>query len=78
MKNQKFLDCNPKTIKSWSCFVIYAIGLVACTLCWLMMWRGQDSGVITVRDVLYNVLMCGVTLTVLWQTIAAALHAADV
>ena len=62
---------------SWATTVIYAIGLVACALCWLMLWRGQDPGVITVRDVLYNALMCGVTLTVLWQTIASFLHAAD-
>ena len=42
-----------------------------------MLWRGQDPGVITVRDVLYHALMCGVTLTVLWQTILSFLHAAD-
>ena len=43
-----------------------------------MMWRGQDLGAITVRDVLYNALMCGVTLTILWQTIVSLFHAADV
>ena len=64
---------------SWATTVLYALALVACVLCWLMMWRGQEaSGVITVRDVLYNVMMGAVTLTVLWQTITALLHAADV
>ena len=63
---------------SWATTVLYAIALVACALCWLMLWRGQDPGVITVRDVLYHVLMCSVTLTILWQTIASLLHAADV
>ncbi|MBQ7205132.1 MAG: hypothetical protein IJS04_04735 [Muribaculaceae bacterium] len=64
---------------SWATTVVYAVALVACVLCWLMLWRGQEaSGVITVRDIVYNVVMGAVTLTVLWQTIAAALHAADV
>ena len=63
---------------SWSSVVIFAIALVACCLCWLMMWRDQDLGAITVRDVLYNVMMGGVTLTVLWQTVASLLNAADV
>ena len=63
---------------SWATTVVYAIALVASIVCWLIMWRGQDLGAITVRDVLYNVLMCGVTLTVLWQTIISLLHAADV
>ncbi len=63
---------------SWATTVIYAIALVASVLCWLMMWRSQDLGAITVRDVLYNALMCGVTLTVLWQTIVSLIHAADV
>ena len=54
------------------------IALVACVVCWLMMWRGQDWGAITVRDLLYNATMGVVTLTVLWQTIASLLHAADV
>ena len=63
---------------SWSSVIIYAVALIACVLCWLMMWRGQDLGVITVRDVLYNVMMGCVTLAVLWQTIASLLHAADV
>jgi len=64
---------------SWATTVIYAIALVVCGLSWLLMWRGQEaSGVITVRDVLYNVLMGAVTLTVLWQTITSLLHAADV
>ncbi len=64
---------------SWATTVIYAIALVVCALSWLLMWRGQEAtGVITVRDVLYNVLMGAVTLTVLWQTITSALHAADV
>ena len=58
--------------------VVYAIALVACVVCWLMMWRGQDWGAITVRDLLYNATMGVVTLTVLWQTIASLLHAADV
>ena len=64
---------------SWATTVVYAVALVACVLCWLMMWRGQEvSGVITVRDVLYNVMMCGVTLTILWQAIISFLHTADV
>lgn len=63
---------------SWSTTVVYAIALVACALCWLMMWRGQDWGAVTVRDVLYNFMMGGVTLIVLWQTISSLLHAADV
>ena len=63
---------------SWATTVIYAIALVVCVLCWLMMWRGQDWGAITVRDVLYNATIGIVTLTILWQTIASALHAADV
>ena len=63
---------------SWSTVIVFAVALVACCLCWLMMWRGQDWGAITVRDVLYNVIMGGVTLTVLWQTIVSLLHAADV
>lgn len=63
---------------SWATTVIYAIALVACGLSWLLMWRGQEaSGVITVRDILYNVLMGAVTLTVLWQTITSLLHLAD-
>ena len=63
---------------SWSSVVIYAIALIVCALCWLMMWRGQDWGAVTVRDLLYNVMMGAVTLTVLWQTIASLIHAADV
>ena len=63
---------------SWVTTVVYAIALVACVLCWLMMWRGQDMMAITVRDVLYNVMMGVATITVLWQTIASLLHAADV
>lgn len=63
---------------SWATAVLYAIALVACIICWLMLWRGQDWGAVTVRDVLYNVLMAIVTLTVLWQTIASLLHADDV
>ena len=67
-----------RTRGSWATTVVYAIGLVVCVLCWLMMWRGQEaSGVITVRDVLYNLLMGTVTLTVLWQTIVSLLHLAD-
>ena len=58
--------------------VVYAIALVVCAICWLMMWRSQDWGAVTVRDVLYNFMMGAVTVTVLWQTIASALHAADV
>ena len=63
---------------SWATTVIYAIALVACALCWLMMWRGQDWGAVTVRDVLYNAMMGFVTLTVLWQTITSFIQAADV
>ena len=64
--------------RSWATTVVYAIALVVCVLCWLMMWRGQDWGAITVRDLLYNATMCIVTFAALWQTIASALHAADV
>ncbi len=63
---------------SWATTVVYAIALVACVIIWLMMWRGQDWGAITVRDILYNVIMGVVTLTVLWQTVTSLLHAADV
>ena len=63
---------------SWATTVVYTIALVVCVLCWLMLWRGQEPGVITVRDVLYNVMMGIVTLTVLWQTISSFLHDADV
>ena len=63
---------------SWATTVVYSIALVACALCWLMMWRGQDWAAFTVRDMLYNVMMGGVTVTVLWQTIASLLHAAGV
>ena len=66
-----------QTRGSWATVVLYAIALVACALCWLMMWRGQDWGAVTVRDVLYNVMMCAATLTVLWQTIVSLLHFAD-
>jgi fatty acid desaturase len=67
-----------RTRGSWATTAVYAIALVACVICWLMMWRGQEaSGVITVRDVLYNVMMGVVTITVLWQTIASFLHATD-
>ncbi len=58
--------------------MVYAIALMVCVICWLMMWRGQDWGIVTVRDILYNMLMGVVTLAVLWQTITSALHAADV
>lgn len=63
---------------SWATTVVYAIALVVCLLCWLMMWRSQDMIAITVRDVLYNVMMGATTVTVLWQTITSLLHAADV
>ncbi|MBQ9556711.1 MAG: hypothetical protein IJV05_10855 [Muribaculaceae bacterium] len=63
---------------SWATTVVYAIALVACVICWLVMLRGQDWAAITVRDLLYNVMMATVTLTVLWQTIVSLLHAADV
>ena len=63
---------------SWATTVVYAVALVACIVCWLMLWHGQDWGAITVRDLLYNALMATVTLTVLWQAIASFLHAADV
>lgn len=62
---------------SWATTVVYAIALVACALFWLMMWRGQDLGTFTVRDLLYNVLMGVVTLTVLWQEILALIRLAD-
>ena len=63
---------------SWATTVVYAIALVACALCWLMMWRGQDWGAITVRDIVYNMMMGVATLAVLWQTIASLLRAADI
>ena len=63
---------------SWLTMVIFAIALVACVLGWLMMLRGQDFAVITVRDILYNAMMAAVTFTVLWQTIVSLIHAADV
>lgn len=63
---------------SWATTVMYVIALAVCALCWLMMWRGQDWGAVTVRDVLYNVMMGAVTITILWQTIASVFHAADV
>ncbi|MBR4830050.1 MAG: hypothetical protein IKZ92_09675 [Muribaculaceae bacterium] len=63
---------------SWSSVAIYAIALVACVICWLLMWHGQNWDVITVRDVLYNVMMGGVTFTVLWQAINSLIQAADV
>ena len=63
---------------SWATTVVYAIALVACVVCWLMMWRGQDWGAVTVRDLLYNAMMAGVTLTLLWHTIASLFHSADV
>ncbi len=62
---------------SWATMVVYAIALVACALFWLMMWRGQDWGTVTVRDLLYNVLMGVVTLTVLWQEVMAIIRLAD-
>ena len=62
---------------SWATMVVYAIALVACALFWLMMWRGQDWGTVTVRDLLYNVLMGVVTLTVLWQEVMALIRLAD-
>lgn len=62
---------------SWATMVVYAIALVACALFWLMMWRGQDWGTFTVRDLLYNVLMGVVTLTVLWQEVMALIRLAD-
>ena len=63
---------------SWATTAIYAIALVVCAICWLMLWRGQDRAAVTGRDILYNVMMGIVTVTVLWQTIASILHAADV
>ena len=68
----------PKPHGSWATTVLYAIALAACIVCWLMMWRGQDWTAVTVRDLLYNATMGIVTLTVLWQTIASLLRAADV
>ena len=63
---------------SWATTVLYAIALLACIVCWLMMWRGQDWGAITVRDIVYNMMMGVATLAVLWQTIASLLRAADI
>lgn len=63
---------------SWATTVVYAIALVVCAVCWLMLWRGQDWGAVTVRDVLYHVTMGAVMLTLLWQTIVSLFHAADV
>ena len=63
---------------TWATTIVYAIALVACVLCWLMLWHVQDWGAVTVRDVLYNVMMGGVTLIVLWQTVASLLREADV
>lgn len=63
---------------SWATTLVYAIALVVCVLCWLLMLRGQDFGVITVRDLLYNGLMAIVTLIVLCHTIASVIRAADV
>ena len=62
---------------SWSSVVIYAVALVACCLCWLLMWHGQDWGAVTVRDLLYNAMMGTVTLAVLWQEVMALIHLAD-
>ena len=62
---------------SWATTAVYAIALVACAICWLMMWRGQDWGAVTMRDLLYNVLMGVVTLTVLWQEVMALIRLAD-
>ena len=62
---------------SWSSVVLYAVALVACVLCWLMLLHGQDYAAITVRDLLYNAMMGTVTLTVLWQEVVALLHLAD-
>ena len=63
---------------SWAMTIVYVIALVVCAIGWLVMLRGQDWGAITVRDILYNVMMGVVTLTVLWQTVTSLLHAADV
>ena len=63
---------------SWAMTIVYVIALVVCAIGWLVMLRGQDWGAITVRDILYNAAMAGVTLTVLWQAITSILHAADV
>ena len=63
---------------SWAMTIVYVIALVVCAIGWLVMLRGQDWGAITVRDILYNVMMGVVTLTVLWQAITSILHAADV
>ena len=57
--------------------VLYAIALVACIVGWLMMWHGQDWSAVTVRNILYNVMMSVITLTILWQTVASFLHFAD-
>lgn len=63
---------------SWVMTVVYAVALIACVVSWMLMWRVQDFGVITVRDVVYNLLMAAVTLVVLWQTVASLLKASDV
>ena len=63
---------------SWATTVVYAIALVACVLCWLMLWRGHDWGDVTVRAVLYKVMMFILTLTVQLDTIASFIRAADV
>lgn len=63
---------------SWATTVLYALALVACAVCWLVLLRGQDWGAVTVRDVLYNLAMGIATLAVLWQTITSLFHAADV
>lgn len=62
---------------SWLSVVLYAVALVACVLCWLMMWHGQDWGAVTVRDLLYNAMMGTVTLAVLWQEVMALIRLAD-
>ena len=62
---------------SWSSVLLYAAALVVCCLCWLMLWRGQDTTVITVRDLLYHVTMGAVTIAVLWQEATALIHLAD-
>ena len=62
---------------SWATTLVYAVALVTCVICWLIMWRDQNWGAVTVRDLLYNATMGIVTLTVLWQTIASVLRFAD-
>lgn len=72
----KLPDRRPRA--SWATTALYAIALMACILCWILLLRGQDWSAVTVRDVLYNVMMAAVTLVVSWHALSALLSAADV